>query len=169
MNRVYTRIDTLRKYVDEMLLQNEDLNERRCGYVHLYGVGMAAALIALKRGFDPELAEMAGLLHDYITYQGYDGPEHAHHGAPVVRALLESINITTKEETNLIVQAVYHHSDKDRIDSKFDELLKDADCLQHWLRNPMEPLYREQERVEKLSIEFSLQRDLLPYLSEKSV
>lgn len=160
MNRIYTRIDTLRTHVDEMLLQNENLEERRCGYVHLYGVGMAAALIALKRGFDPELAEMAGMLHDYVTYQGYDGPEHAHKGAPVVKELLDRINITTKEETELIVQAIYHHSDKDRIDSAFDEVLKDADVMQHWLRNPMEPLFREQERVDKLIVEFGLQRNL---------
>jgi HD superfamily phosphodiesterase len=106
---------------------------------------------------------MAGMLHDYISYQGYTGTEHAHHGAPVVKTLLESINITTKEETELIVQAVYNHSDKERIDSEFDEVLKDADVMQHWLCNPMEPLFHERERVEKLIIEFGLQRNLCKF------
>ena len=65
MIRQYTRVDTIRKYVDAMLLQNKDDRDRRCGYVHLYGVGVLAALIAMKRGHDkkyPELAEMSGTL-----------------------------------------------------------------------------------------------------------
>lgn len=49
MERIYTRIDTIRKYVDFMLLRNTDDTDRRCGYIHLYGVGMVAALIAYKR------------------------------------------------------------------------------------------------------------------------
>lgn len=158
IDRVYTRIDTLRKYVDKMLLQNEDLEYRRCGYVHLYGVGMAAALIALKRGFDPELAEMAGMLHDYISYQDkkLDTPNHAHECEPIVRDLLNKINITTEEETNMICSAIYNHSDKNKIDSEFDEIIKDADVMQHWLRNPKEPQSRDTDRVEKICIEFGL-------------
>jgi HD superfamily phosphodiesterase len=155
--RTYTRIDTLRKYVDEMLLKNENANDRRCGYVHLYGVGMSAAIIALNRGHSTdyaELAEMAGMLHDYISYQGMDGENHAHEGEPIVRELLNIINITTQEETDMICSAVYNHSDKDKIDSEFDEIIKDADVMQHWLRNPKEPLWRELDRVEKLCKEF---------------
>jgi len=159
-NRVYTRIDVLRKHVDEMLLQNSNVNERRCGYVHLYGVGMAAALIALKRGFDPELAEMAGILHDYISYQGFDTADHAHQCEPVARDLLNEIAITTSEETDIICSAVYNHSDKDKIDSDFDEIIKDADSMQHWLRNPKEPLSREFNRVQKLCEELSLDYNL---------
>lgn len=156
MKRVYTRIDTLRKYVDEMLLKNQDDDDRRCGYVHLYGVGMAAALIAYKRGFDPELAEMAGILHDYISYQGMDGPDHAHECEPYVRALLNEMAITTDEETEMICSAVYNHSDKKETHSDFDEIIKDADDMHHWLRNPKEPMYYGKERVEKLCREFGL-------------
>jgi HD superfamily phosphodiesterase len=160
-NRVYTKIDSLRKYIDEMLLSQPDAAYRRNGYVHLYGVGMAAAIIALKRGFDPELAEMAGMLHDYICYQDYakDGPTHAYDCEPVARSILNEMNITTKDETDLICSAIYNHSDKNKIHSDFDEILKDADVMQHWLRNPKEPLntfYRDEGRVEKLCKEFGL-------------
>lgn len=154
--RVYTRIDILRKHVDRMLLQNTDDEDRRCGYVHLYGVGMAAALLAYKRGFDPELAEMAGILHDYISYQGLDGPDHAHRCEPVVRALLEELAITSEEETEMICSAVYHHSDKAETHSAFDEIIKDADVMQHWLRNPKEPIWYHTDRVERLRAEFGL-------------
>lgn len=160
MERVYTRIDTLRKYIDEMLLKNPDDVDRRCGYVHLYGVGMAAALIAYRRGFDPELAEMAGILHDYISYQGMDGPNHAHECEPYVRALLNKMAITSEEETELICRAVYHHSEKAETHSEFDEIIKDADVMQHWLRNPKEPLWYEKERVKKLCAEFQLDLNL---------
>lgn len=156
MRENYTRIDTLRKYVDAMLLQNPDNNDRRCGYVHLYGVGMFAALIALKRGFDPELAEMAGILHDYISYKEPDTADHAHRCVPVVRELLSEMNITTSEETEMICSAIYNHSDKDRVDSGFDEIIKDADVMQHWLRNPKEPIFRDGDRIEKLRQEFEL-------------
>lgn len=157
MERIYTRIDTLRKYVDKMLLENPDNDDRRCGYVHLYGVGMAAALIAYKRGYDPELAEIAGILHDYISYQGLDGVDHAHRCEPVVRALLKEMAITTNEETEMICSAVYNHSDKSEIHSEFDEIIKDADVMQHWLRNPKEPMWYDKRRVEKLCLEFGLQ------------
>lgn len=43
----------------------------------------------------------------------------------------------TAEEIEMISQAVYNHGDKDRTDGEFDELLKDADVLQHCLCNPM--------------------------------
>lgn len=43
------RIEKIREYVDNVLLHMLDTTERRCGYLHLYGVSQACALIALKR------------------------------------------------------------------------------------------------------------------------
>jgi hypothetical protein len=59
----------------------------------------------------------------------------------------------------LICSAIYNHNDKNKIHSNFDEILKDADVMQHWLRNPKEPLstfYHDEGRVEKLCKEFAL-------------
>lgn len=58
------RIERLRKYIDDILLNMKDPHERRCGYLHLYGVSQACAMIALKRNQDVELATIAGMLHD---------------------------------------------------------------------------------------------------------
>jgi len=58
------RVDTLREYVDEILLNKNNDRDRRFAYVHLYGVAQACAMIAVKRGVDIELAIMAGMLHD---------------------------------------------------------------------------------------------------------
>ena len=38
-----------------------DVEERRCTYLHLYGVAQFCSLIALKRGENAELAVMAGI------------------------------------------------------------------------------------------------------------
>ena len=58
------RIEKVREVVDEILLHMTDDEERRCAYLHLYGVSQACALLALKRGEDVELATIAGMLHD---------------------------------------------------------------------------------------------------------
>lgn len=155
--RQYTRVHTIRAYVDQMLLENPDHRDRRCGYVHLYGVGQAAALLALKRGHDKayaELAEIAGMLHDFTAYQGKDGPNHAHECEPVIREILSSTGEFTEKETDMICQAVYNHSDKKAVGAEFDEILKDADAMQHWLRNPMEEFWYGEERTKQLIQEF---------------
>lgn len=158
-DRQYTRVDIIRNYVDKMLLENNDDNERRNGYVHLYGVGQAAALIALKRGHDrkyAELAQISGMLHDYISYMEHDTDDHAHRCEPVVRKILNDSKAFTDDEINMICKAVYNHSDKQTTHDEFDEILKDADVLQHWLRNPLEDFWWSIERTSALIKEFEL-------------
>jgi HD superfamily phosphodiesterase len=143
-----------------MLLENHDAEDRRCGYVHLYGVGQAAALLALKRGYGrtySELAQIAGMLHDFISYQGKDGPDHAHECEPAVREILTKTGEFSTEEVNMICQAVYNHSDKQTVGTEFDEILKDADVMQHWLRNPMEDFWYNKERTKRLIQEFGIE------------
>ena len=159
MKEGLTRIDILRNYVDKMLLDVSNDELRRNGYVHLYSVGMFAALIALKRGFDPELAEMAGILHDYYKYKENDRTDHAHRGAILVRQLLNELNITTTEETEMIYSAIFNHRNKEDVGSDFDEIIKDADVLQHWLQNPRELFFKEGVRIERISCEFGLNND----------
>jgi HD superfamily phosphohydrolase YqeK len=62
------RIEILRQYIDNILLNMSDVEERRCAYVHLYGVAQFCALIVLKRGENTELATMAGMLHIMPCY-----------------------------------------------------------------------------------------------------
>lgn len=58
------RIEKVREMVDTILLNMTDTSERRCGYLHLYGVSQACTMITLKRNENAELAAIAGLLHD---------------------------------------------------------------------------------------------------------
>lgn len=49
------RIEKVREYVDTVLLNMSDAFERRCAYLHLYGVSQACAMIALKRNENVDL------------------------------------------------------------------------------------------------------------------
>ena len=53
-----SRLKELRKYVDAELLQMENKEKMISAAAHLYGVSLAATMIAKKRGEDPELASM---------------------------------------------------------------------------------------------------------------
>ncbi|UCC16675.1 MAG: HD domain-containing protein [Dehalococcoidales bacterium] len=130
------RIEILRKRTDEILLNMADDEERRAAYVHLYGVAQACALLALKRGENTELAIMMGMLHDIYSYGNMDTQDHAHKGAILAREILESLQITNDDETDMICAAIYNHSDKETVHSDFDEVLKDADVFQQCLYNP---------------------------------
>lgn len=152
------RIEVLRKTIDEILLQMTDVEERRCAYIHLYGVAQSCALIALKRNADVELATMAGMLHDIYTYAKMDSNDHAHKGAILAKEILEKLPITNKEETKIICQAIYNHSEKAQIHDLMDEILIDADVMQHCLYNPLfEVKEHEKERYKKLMREFSIE------------
>lgn len=147
------RIEIVREQVDAILLNMTDTQERRCGYVHLYGVAQACALLAKKRGENEELAVIAGMLHDIYSYATSDSADHAHKGAGMAREILEGLKIFSEEETASICTAIYRHSDKEIIQNGLDEILKDADVLQHVLYNPLfEVKETERERYERLKI-----------------
>ena len=47
----------------------------------------------------------------------------------------------------MISQAIYHHSDKADVDSSFDEVLKDADVLQHCLYNLLADVAEHEKKI----------------------
>jgi HD superfamily phosphohydrolase YqeK len=151
------RIEKVRECVDSVLLHIPDAMERRCGYLHLYGVSQACALIALKRGENAELATIAGMLHDIYSYSTMDTKEHAHKGAVMAREILSSLKCFAGDEINAICSAIYNHSSKGGKFSAFDEVLIDADVMQHCLYNPLIDIAgHEKQRYENLRIEFDL-------------
>ena len=151
------RIEAVRDVVDGILRDMPDGEERKFAYIHLYGVAQAAALIAKKRGENEELAVAAAMLHDIYSYKNAYTADHAHKGAVIARAILNELKVFSIEEINLICSAIYHHSDKGTIDSTFDEVLKDADAMQHIFYNPLfEVREQEVERFYHLKAEFGL-------------
>lgn len=116
-------------------------------------------MIALKRNQDIELATMAGMLHDLHSYKAMNTENHAEHGAVLARQILEDLSLTTSNETDLICSAIRNHSSKATVHSAFDEVLKDADVLQHCLYNPLFPVMEhEKGRFQNLLTEFGILR-----------
>lgn len=140
------RIDKVQAYVDGALRDMADVDWRRWGYTHLFGVAQGCSMIAMKRGVNVELATVAGLLHDIATYTTMDGTRHAHRGAVMAREILGEMAMFSPEEVDMVCSAIHNHSDKSNVHAPMDEVLKDADVLQHALYNPLEPV-AEKERV----------------------
>jgi HD superfamily phosphodiesterase len=126
------RLEQLRKTVNDILRQQES----PWGYVHLYGVSATCVLLAVKRGLDPELAGVVGMLHDITTYKTGDRTDHAPRGAVEAQGILERLGSFTRDEITLISDAISRHAAKDAVDGDMAELLKDADVLQPYLYNP---------------------------------
>lgn len=152
------RIEVLRKFLEDILFSSkEDIRLRYYFINHMVCVSQFCAFIALKRGENAELATMAGLLHDIYTFTHLDSRKHAKNGAILAREILEEMELTTKEETNLICSAIQNHSKKSGSFSSFDEVLIDADVLEHSFNNAtLPPMDKDRERLEKLIVEFGL-------------
>ena len=150
-----SRLKELRKYVDAELNKMEDVDKRTSAINHLYGVSLAATMLAKKRGLDPELAAMAAMLHDLHAYKTGSYDDHAHKGAELAREILEDLDLTDAAETDTICSAIYHHDDKLTVDGLMDEVLKDADVIHHCMNDMSKPIKeKEQARFDKLSKEF---------------
>jgi uncharacterized protein len=130
------RLEQVRQAIDEILHQQTDVRYRHGAYIHLYGVSANCGLLALKRGLDVQLAQVAGMLHDLSTHQRGDSTDHDRLGAQEARRLLGELGCFSEAEIAAICQAILHHRAKGEVHAPLDELLKDADVLQHYLYNP---------------------------------
>ncbi len=152
-----SRLKELRTYVDKKLNKIEDEDKRISATAHLYGVSLAAQILAKKRGLDPELAAMAGMLHDLHAYKSGSYEDHAHLGAELAKKILEKLERTTSEENDIICSAIYHHDDKAVIDGPMDELLKDADVMDHCFKDVSKPVKeKELKRYDALCAELGI-------------
>ena len=152
-----SRLKELRKYVETELNRMEDADKRNSAIVHLYGVSLAATMIAKKRGLDPEIASMAAMLHDLHAYMSGSYDDHAHKGAELAKKILGELKLTDEAETEMICSAIYHHDDKLVTDSPMDEVLKDADVIHHCMNDLSKAVKeKEQARFDKLCAEFGM-------------
>lgn len=162
MERQYTKLDSARKLIDDIIKKIENEEDKRCAYVHLYGTGVIASILALKRGYNREIAEMAeiaGILHDLLTYVDpkEDTDDHAHKCADYAKEhVLDHLDCYSEEEKIMIYNAVYNHSDKGEVGHFFDQIIKDADAAHHSLRNPMEDFWFERPYIKKVIDELIL-------------
>jgi len=142
-------LELVRTEIDAILLNQENVNVRPEGYIHLYGVAQACTMLAIKRKLDVEICTIIGLLHDIYTYKIGYVKEHAILGAIEAENLLRDLEIFTDEEIETIRTAISHHSDKKTKHDKYSELLKDADVLQNSLYTTTSEI-KHRKRVKKV-------------------
>ena len=130
------RLEQVRHTVDEIVTRQTDESYRRAAWIHLYGVSLTCGLLALKRRLDVQLAQVVGMLHDLSTYQRADGTDHNRLSAQEARRLLTELELFSQQEIDTVCQAILRHRAKGEVHAPMDELLKDADVLQHYLYNP---------------------------------
>lgn len=129
------RLEKIRKIVDSILIDQSDLEHRRCGFIHLYGVSSICSLLAAKRGLNIELCTVAGMLHDISTYKTGSSIDHSNFSSIEARKILKDTDYFNEKEINIVCNSIINHSNKHTINNSYDEVLKDADVLQHYLYN----------------------------------
>jgi hypothetical protein len=137
--------------------------------VHLNGVSTFAAMLAMKRGQNSEIAAIAGLLHAYYSYKtGIDefpGPN----SAEAVRPLLRDSAILNKEEQITILRAIFYQDDRGRVHGPYEEIIKDAILLQRYFQNTGHSVSRlDARRLRKVFDELTLPGKLVEENEESS-
>lgn len=120
---------------------------------HLEGVAHQARHLAVKRDLDPELCEIAGLLHDIARELDPGCDKHGQRGAEIARKFLK--DILPEEQIETVCAMIKHHTKKDALHGPYEELLKDADVLDHVLGMHWF-LPKDQNRIRRLSDEGEL-------------
>lgn len=150
------RLEELRKYVDDLVKNNDA--EKICVYAsHMYGVSKFCTLLAKQRNLNMEIAATCGMLHDIGYMTGGSSHNHAIDGANKAQTILKSMNSYNDDEIKLITTAIARHSDKLIIHDSYDELLKDADVMDHCFYNNDFPVAEwEVERYHNLLMTFGI-------------
>lgn len=140
MNRYYIIKDTI-----------FDLLEKNNGLEHSSNVANMACLLAKLEGLDLELAAVIGICHDIAKYKFNSSFDHANRSSMIAREILINSKLFSNEEIILITTAIKNHSFKERIDTQYSELIKNADLLVQYLNEPRALFSKEkQTRLDNL-------------------
>jgi HD superfamily phosphodiesterase len=100
-------------------------------FIHVYGVSYLASTLAHRRGLNPEIACVIGLLHDSgRIIRNILDKSHGPAGALEAERILRATDLFREEEIKIICESIATHSDKGAIGNEYQELIKDADVLE---------------------------------------
>ena len=152
------RVSQVEAFAFERFNQIDDAKWRTRAVYHSHAVSLICVLLAKKRGLDPEIAAITGLLHDLYAYERRDYADHAHKGAARAKEVLASLGLTTAAENEAIASAIDHHDDLTLVDGPMDEVLKDADVIHHCMNDLSKSVKdKEKARFEALCREFGME------------
>ncbi len=97
-------------------------------YKHAERVAALARHIAVQEGYDADLAEVAGLLHDMGRTVQMEDAGHGPAGVPLARQLLAAHMTYDAETTEQVLRAVEHHSEL-HTTGELLHIVQDADML----------------------------------------
>lgn len=153
------RLENLRRHIDHLLFQL-DGDPCRVGFIHLYGVSAFAVLLARKRDLDQDLAAVCGMLHDIYSYTSGNTMDHAQFSAAMAQRILAEVGGFSKDEIDVVATAISRHSIKHQVHDALDEVLKDADVLQHHFYNTNSPENPgEDDRFDRCMVELNMNRE----------
>jgi len=153
------RLDKIQEFINRIFFnvpKNGEFKYYANDYIHIYGVSSFCTLLAGKRKLDRELAAVSGMLHDVYRLKTGINVLHGENGAEMGRVVLRDMDFSN-EEKHVILSAVFHHSDKAHVHDDYDELLKDADVTDSFIRRGGDKAHiSHMDRLEKISGELGL-------------
>lgn len=126
-------------------------NKRKQGLEHLFSVSALSQLLAKQSNLDIELAATIGILHDIATYKLNSSFDHANRSSLIAKDLLSQDNLFQDNEIEIIINAIKNHSNKEKIDDQYSELIKNADLLVQYLKEP-EAIFSKEKQKRLLKI-----------------
>ena len=94
--------------------------------LHSIQVSALSQKLALEQHLDIELAGIMGLFHDYIQFTQHSSFQHGPRCSEWIDSILNDFQ---DDEIKIIQQAISRHSEKNKKDDVYSEILKDADVL----------------------------------------
>lgn len=101
-------------------------------YFHSIQVCTLCQIYATKRNLDRELASIIGLFHDWAQFIYHSSFQHGIRSSELIKKYLIDF---TGEEIHIITTAISKHSDKDKHDDAYSELIKDMDIYAKYLED----------------------------------
>ena len=145
------RLEILRNEIDKIIF-NEKSDNIRMYISHIYGVAQFCTLLAMKRNLNVELSTTCGMLHDIFYLFDGTGDNHAAKGAEQAETILKAMRLYSDDEIKIVTTAISRHCDKKHIHEPYDELLKDADVMDHCLYNTAFPIAQWETERYKMSM-----------------
>lgn len=157
MRQTFERYEAVAQFIFDEYSKIHYAPLRRQALRHTDLVDGWVTLLAKRRNLDLELLKICALLHDVARYSLNSMLNHAYRGSKLANEILLNLQQFDEDEIEQICQAIRHHSDKVRIDTPFDEALKDADLLAQWSVDPSAQFDEIREkRFEQLKAELNL-------------
>lgn len=127
------RYETLKDYFFVHIDEHCHGMYKQKALLHSIQVSVLCQKLALDQHLDIELAGIMGLFHDYIQFTQHTSFQHGPRCSEWISSILNEFQ---DNEKLIIQQAIAKHSEKDKMDDVYSEILKDADVLAQYFAEP---------------------------------